>query len=249
MTMAILPAALAARMSATDVCDADIVLARAIDLEPVADDLHRGAEILDRAHRRQQRVDAAGDDVGRRRPRPRGSSSGAAASSRMVSLTVGESVTHDSLPSCVVAPPPASDPAIFGRHGRLGSPASSAHLRPGPAASTGGWPTACRCSAASGSADGRHSPAGLRARSGGRPSIGRQALVEPRVDARHGLQQRGRVGMLRALEDLERWPRLDEPSGIHHQHARAETRDQRDIVGDQDDGGAGFLVHLARAGP
>ena len=72
-----------------------------------------------------------------------------------------------------------------------------------------------------------------------------QSLPIASVDARHGAQQRPRVGMLRRAEDRLRRALLDDPPRVHHEYPRAQARDQRDIVGDQQDRGAGVLVELA----
>ena len=58
---------LAGRLGGSDLGDRagdpDLLLARSLDLEPFADDLHGRAEILDGARRRQHGVDPAGDDI------------------------------------------------------------------------------------------------------------------------------------------------------------------------------------------
>src|SRR5262252_313748 len=71
-----------------------------------------------------------------------------------------------------------------------------------------------------------------------------QPSAADRVDTGHGAEQRPRVRMLRALEYLPDRAFLDDPTGVHHDHAGADAGDQRHVVSDEHDRGAQLAVEL-----
>src|SRR5438105_14124236 len=64
------------------------------------------------------------------------------------------------------------------------------------------------------------------------------------VNARHRAQQRPRVGMLRALEDLINRALFDDPARVHDHDTLAKARHQRHLVGDQHHGRAALAIEL-----
>src|SRR5262249_21492047 len=73
-----------------------------------------------------------------------------------------------------------------------------------------------------------------------------QLRAAPLVEARDGAQQRPRVGVLRALEDLAGRALLDDAAGVHHERARAEAGDHREVVRDEDDRRSRLTVEVAQ---
>ena len=47
------------------------------------------------------------------------------------------------------------------------------------------------------------------------------------------------------MEDLRDRPALDHPAAVHHDHPVGHLGDHAHVVGDEDDGGAGFLLQVA----
>ena len=68
----------------------------------------------------------------------------------------------------------------------------------------------------------------------------------PRVSGDGG-DEAGRIGVLGVVEDLSDRSRLDDLALIHHADAIGGFGDDAEIVGDEDQAHAGFLLQLAQA--
>src|SRR5215831_4385233 len=89
--------------------------------------------------------------------------------------------------------------------------------------------------------------AGGRADQVGREALDRaQPLMLNRVHARHGAQQRPGVRVLWTAEDLLYRPLLHDLTGIHHDHSRAQSRNDPQVVRDHDDGRVQLLVQVTQ---
>ena len=64
------------------------------------------------------------------------------------------------------------------------------------------------------------------------------------LQRRHAFQQTARVGMQRAVEQPRDRRLLDDPAGIHHQHAVGGLRDHAHVVGDDDDRHAELVAQV-----
>ena len=64
------------------------------------------------------------------------------------------------------------------------------------------------------------------------------------AEHRVGLHQAGRVRVARPAKQLSDLVVLDDAAGIHHGDAVAQLRDNAQVVGDEDDGGAMIAPHL-----
>ncbi len=102
---------------------------------------------------------------------------------------------------------------------RAGSAADRSSAQSGCAISQRGW---------------KRQPEGGDTRSGGMPAIDSRCA---RRSSKSGTERSSaRVyGMARRAEDLGHRPRLDDPRGVHHGHALARLRDDREVVRDEHD--------------
>ena len=83
----------------------------------------------------------------------------------------------------------------------------------------------------------------VRRLAGDRAQLLRRGLVE----ARHRAEQARGIGVLRVGEQrIEGRRVLDDPAGVHHEHALAEARDDAEVVGDQHGRHAGLAPQPAQ---
>ena len=103
----------------------------------------------------------------------------------------------------------------------------------------------------------RASANGQRRRSGSRRSVPARLGTLPamvasrsrrRADERDRAEQADRVGVLRRGEQACRGRLLDDLAGVHDRHVVAGLGHHAQVVGDEDDGGAGLLAQLGAAG-
>jgi hypothetical protein len=71
-----------------------------------------------------------------------------------------------------------------------------------------------------------------------------QPLARRHVEARHGVQQRLEVGMLRVAEDVAQIARLDHLATIHHHDVVGDVGDHTEIVGDHQQGHTQLFLQI-----
>ena len=89
-------------------------------------------------------------------------------------------------------------------------------------------------------------PSGGRSSDGGEPGIVGSRWRAVRVDPRDRAQQAPGVRMLGVVEQLVERPLLDHPPGVHDHDPVGDVGDHAEVVGDEDDPGAGLLAQLAQ---
>ena len=78
-------------------------------------------------------------------------------------------------------------------------------------------------------------PCGGSSSDGGEPGIAGSRARAVAVEPGDRAQQPPRVRVLRVVEDLVERALLDDPPGVHHEHAVGDVGDDAEVVGDQDD--------------
>ena len=104
--------------------------------------------------------------------------------------------------------------------------------RPGPSRAAADRPGR-RARSASGSAGGSGTLAGRRSRRAARPVSSSRLPASAGRRHRHRGDQRLRVGVLRALDHVDRRPLLDDPAQVHDRDPVAQRPREAEVVGDE----------------
>src|SRR5688572_9879598 len=86
--------------------------------------------------------------------------------------------------------------------------------------------------------------AGVHAEERGRHARDLRERASPAIAARHRVDEAARVGMHRPIEDLVDGSGFHDAPGIHDAYVVRQTGDDREVVGDPDEAGAGLAAEL-----
>ena len=191
------------------------------------------AERLARARaRRTRRTRPARGRSGAARARRRGSGTGSRGARPRAAAC--SALTRRPPPRAQRAEPPLDDapPRLLRR---VEPAAVEVAGRVGQRPRSGG--TSVQASKACGQRGRKWQPAGAFISDGGRPGIAGRLPRAVAVDPRDRTEQPPRVGVLRVVEELVERALLDDPAGVHHDHAIGDVGDDAEVVGDEDDPG------------